>query len=235
MPDAGLCNDEPRRTSFADPRRYGRGEASEVSSITMDGVLAADGGFANNGFGIDQHGNHGFLTSEQQLANGTVLTSLETFDQSTNASLEDGRLSEGRACTTRMGGHLGRQRGVVRALRPQHVRHSYNLLNLANGTVGRSWTPPFPDTLQIGEGGANQADDHAAFPGLRFDRASNSTAWRLFTSDITANTFGPLIDLTPAVASMDSRCSTGIGQNTATNQASTPATDFNNSADRRQW
>src|SRR3989442_14499159 len=72
------------------PTRAGTsaGEASEVSSITMDGVLAADGGFANNGFGIDQHGNHGFLTSEQQLANGTVLTSLETFDQSTNAILK---------------------------------------------------------------------------------------------------------------------------------------------------
>jgi len=48
-------------------------------------VLAADGGFANNGFGIDQHGNRGFLTSGQQMANGAVLTSLEIFDQSTNA------------------------------------------------------------------------------------------------------------------------------------------------------
>jgi hypothetical protein len=61
------------------------GEAGEVSSITMDGVLAADGGFANNGFGINQRGNDAFLTSGQQLANGAITTSLETFDQSTNA------------------------------------------------------------------------------------------------------------------------------------------------------
>jgi hypothetical protein len=48
------------------------------------------------------------------------------------------------------------------------------------------------------------------------------------TSDLAANTFGPLIDLSPAVTSMGFPVFSGIGQNTATNQASTPATDFNN-------
>src|SRR5262249_814245 len=41
-------------------------------------------------------------------------------------------------------------------------------------------------------------------------------------------TFGPLIDLSPAVASMGFPVFDGIGQNTALNQAATPASDFNN-------
>jgi len=212
------------------PTRAGTaaGEASEVSSITMDGVLAADGGFANNGFGIDQHGNHGFLTSEQQLANGTVLTSLETFDQSTNAILKTVGSRKDALYYTNGWGIWGGSVGLFGLFDLNTSANAYNLLNLANGTVGRSWTPPFPDTLQIGEGGANQADDHAAFLAYDSTAPSNSTAWRLFTSDITANTFGPLIDLTPAVASMGFPVLNCIGQNTATNQASTPATDFNN-------
>jgi len=224
----------PTRSGEADGEAAGEvgtaaaGEASEVSTITMDGVLAADGGFANNGFGIDQHGNHGFLTSEQQLADGTVLTSLETFDQSTNAILKTVGSEKNALYFTNGWGIWGSSLGLFGLFDLSTSANAYNLLNLANGTVGRSWTPPFPDTLQIGEGAANQADDHAAFLAYDSTAPSNSAAWRLFTSDITTNTFGPLIDLSPAVASMGFPVLNCVGQNTGTNQASTPATDFNN-------
>jgi len=204
------------------------GEAGEVSTITMDGVLATDSGFANNGFGIDQHGNRGFLTSQQQLANGTVLTSLETFDQTTNAILKTVGSQKNALYFTNGWGIWGGSVGLFGLVDLNTSANAYNLLNLANGTVGRAWTPPSPDTLQIGEGAANQVDDHAAFLAYDSTAPSNSTAWRLVTSDIAANTFGPLIDLSPAVTSMGFPVFSGIGQNTATNQASTPATDFNN-------
>src|SRR5207244_2232252 len=79
-----------------------------------------------------------------------------------------------------------------------------------------------------GEGAANQADDHAVFLAFDVSAGGNNAAWRLFTSDITANTFGPLIDLSPTVASMGFPVFSGIGQNTAKNQAATPAIDFDN-------
>lgn len=212
------------------PTRAGAaaGEASEVSSVTMDGVLAADGGFANNGFGIDPHSRHAFLTSGQQLASGAITTSLETFDQSTNAIVKTvGSRNDALYFTTGWG-VWGGGVGLSGLFDLNTFATTYNLLNVANGTVGAAWTPPSPDTLQLGEGAANATDDQAVFLAFDFTASGNSTAWRLLTSDIAANTFGPLIDLTPAVASMGFPVFDGIGQNTATHQASTPAIDFNN-------
>src|SRR5712664_856415 len=204
------------------------GEASEVSSITMDGVLASDGGFANNGFGVDQHGNHGFITSGQQLANGVVATSLDIFDQSTNAILKTVGSQKNALYFTNGWGIWGGGVGLFGLFDLNTSANAYNLLNMANGAVGPAWTPPSPDTLQIGEGAANQADDHAVFLAYDFSAPSGNQAWRLLTSDIAANTFGPLIDLSPAIASMAVPVYVGIGQNTATNQASTAAIDFTN-------
>jgi len=211
------------------PTRSGAaaGEAGEVSSITMDGVLAADGGFANNGFGIDQGGNDAFLTSGQQLANGTITTSLETFDQSTKAITRTVASQSTALYFTNGWGIWGSDVGLFGLFDLNTFASTFNLLNPAKGTVGPAWTPPSPNTLSISEGAANQADDHAAF--LAFDTtASINNAWRLLTSDITANKFGTLIDLSPAVAGMIFPVFDGIGQNTATNQAATPAGDFTN-------
>src|SRR5713101_4832969 len=212
------------------PTRAGAaaGEASEVSTITMDGVLAADGGFANNGFGIDQHGNRGFLTSGQQLANGTITTSLETFDQSTNAISKTVGSQNNALFFTNGWGIWGGGVGLFGLFDLTTFASPFNLLNVANGTIGAAWTPPSPNTLQIGEGAANQVNDHAVFLAFDFTASGNSTAWRLLTSDITANTFGPLVDLSPTVASMGFPVFSGIGQNTALNQVSTPVADFDN-------
>ena len=203
------------------------GEAGEVSSITMDGVLAADGGFANNGFGINQHGNDAFLASGQQLANGTVTTSLETFDQSTNAITKTVASANNALYFTNGWGIWGGDVGLFGLFDLTTFASPYNLLNPATGAVGAAWTPPSPNTLQIGEAAANQADAHAAL--LAFDTTQpNTAAWRVLTSDLTANTFGPPIDLSPAIAGMGLPVFDGIGQNTTTNQVATPAGDFFN-------
>jgi len=101
-------------------------------------------------------------------------------------------------------------------------------LNVASGTLGAAWTPPAPDTLQLGEGAANSRDDQAVFLAFDFTASGNSTAWRLLTSHITQNTFGPLIDLSPTVAGMGLPVFDGIGQNAATNQATSAVSDFIN-------
>src|SRR5258708_11550392 len=212
------------------PTRSGAaaGEAGEVSTITMDGVLAADSGFANTGFGINQHGNDAFLTSGQQLANGVITTSLEPFDQSTNAITKTVASQNNALYFTNGWGIWGGDVGVFGLFDTNTFATTYNLLNPATGKIGAAWTPPSPDTLSISEGAANQTDDHAVFLAFDTSAPSGNTAWRLFTSHVTANTFGPLIDLSPAIASMGFPVFAGIGQNTATNQASTPAIDFFN-------
>jgi hypothetical protein len=216
----------PTRSSGANSTAAG--EAGEVSTITMDGVLAADGGFANNGFGIDQHGNRGFLTSGQQMANGTILTSLETFDQSTNAIVKTVAAQQNKLYFTNGWGIWGGSVGLFGLFDESTFANSYNLLNTAAGTIGAAWTPPSPNTLQLGEGAANQANDGAVFLAFDTTASGNTTAWRLLTSNITANTFGPLIDLSPTVATMGLPVFSGIGQNTSTNQAATPVGDFFN-------
>jgi hypothetical protein len=204
------------------------GEAGEVSTITMDGVLAADGGFANNGFGIDQHGTRGFLTSGQQLTNGVVLTSLETFDQSTNAIVKTVASQQNELYFTNGWGIWGGSVGLFGLSDLVTSATSYNLLNPVTGAVGTAWTPPSPNTLVIHEGAANQASDNAVFLAFDTTASGNTTGYRLLTSNITANTFGPLINLSPTVATMGLPVFSGIGQNTSTNQAATPVGDFFN-------
>jgi hypothetical protein len=205
------------------------GEAGEVSTITMDGVLAADGGFANNGFAIDQHGNRGLLTSGQKTASGAILTSLETFDQSTNAIVKTvASQQNNKLYFTNGWGIWGGSVGLFGLSDQITFASSYNLLNPATGTIGPAWTPPSPNTLQISEGAANQANDRAVFLAYDATASGNTTAWRLLTSNIAENTFGPLIDLSPTVAAMGLPVFTAIGQNTSTNQAATPVGDFSN-------
>ena len=57
------------------------GEASGVSSVSMNGVQPADGGNVANGYAVNAGGTDGFLTSNQVTAGGKELGSVETFDQ----------------------------------------------------------------------------------------------------------------------------------------------------------
>ena len=204
------------------------GESSEVSSVSMDGVLAADGGFVNNGWGIDQGGSDAFLTSGQLLQNGQITTSLETFDQPSNAIIKTVASQSNALYFTNGWGIWGGDVGLYGLFDLNSFTTSYNLLNPTTGTVGRDWTPPSPDTLGISEGAANAVNDSAAFLAFDSTAPTINTSWRVLTSNLTANTFGRLIDLSPAVASMGFPVLDGIGQNTATNQAAMAAGDFNN-------
>jgi hypothetical protein len=204
------------------------GESGEVSSITMDGVLAADGGFVNNGWGINQSGADAFLTSGQLLPNGQVTTSLETFDQATNAITKTVATQTNALYFTNGWGIWGGDVGLYGLFDLSSFATTYNLLNPARGTVGPAWTPPAPNTLGLVEGAANQVNDHGAFLAFDSTAPTFNASWRILTSDIQANTFGPLIDLTPAVAGMGFPVFDGIGQNTSTNQAATPVGDFAN-------
>ncbi len=204
------------------------GEGSDVSSVSMNGVLALDGGFVNNGFGVNGNGADGFITSGQQTASGQILTSLETFTQSTNAISKDVETGTNSLFFTNGWGIYGGDLGLFgdsETISP--FTTTYNTLHPTAGTVGGSWTPPSPNTLFITEGAANQANDIGAFLAFDTTGASKDNE-RVYTSNIPSNTFGPIYDVSAPTKGFGSPDYLGIGENTATNTGVLVAGDFNN-------
>jgi hypothetical protein len=197
------------------------GEGSDVSSVSMDGVFALDGGSANNGFGVDANGSDAFLTSGQQLADGEILTSLETFDQTTNHITQNVATGSSSLFYTMGWGIWGNDIGLFCDENTSTFASTCNLLNtVASGTIGNAWSPALPSSLNILEGAANTANVNAAFLGSQF---TNGLQYELLTSNILNNT-SALYPINPTGAISPSYW--GIAENTNTNTAVLPYLDF---------
>ena len=178
------------------------GEAGEVSDITMDGVATTDGGGVQNGFGVDQAGLDGFLTSGQQTASGEILTSLETFDQTSNQVIQNvgsttGYLYFSEGASGIFGGDialLGLQNYTTNAT-------TYNLLDtVENGTVGSAWTPPSTVDNFVSEAAENTSTD--TVPMYFYDpNGPTNDNYRLFTTNIVKNWFSPIYDISGPIES----------------------------------
>ncbi len=201
------------------------GEASEVSTISMDGVVAADGGVPNNGWGINGHGHDGFITSTP--INGK-LYSVETFDQVTNAIAKTIYSGKKRSFSTPKGGIYGNDLGLLRVRDTKTTKTiAFKTLNpVAKGTVGSDWTPP---SVIIQSSALNQANDTGLFLGPIPGSGRANKRIRVFTSNITANTFGPLIDVSGPLSSFGNGHYYAVAQNTKTNMGFLAAGDTANS------
>lgn len=201
------------------------GEGGDVSTVSMNGVFALDGGFVNNGWGINANGSDGFITSGQTLASGEIITSLENFSQTNNAIIQNIAAGSSSLYFTEGWGVYGSDIGLFGDENTSTFASTFNLLNtVASGTIGAAWTPSYPSTFFVDEGAANQSTDNAAFYG--FDQSVNH--YKLFTSNLTADTFSTLYDIQGPVAGFTLPQYWGIGENTATNTAVLPADDFVN-------
>src|SRR5262249_21300398 len=100
-----------------------------------------------------------------------------------------------------------------------------NIVNpISSGSLGATWTPPYSDHLVGLLGAPYQADDHAAF----FARDASATPqdpFRIFTSDLAGNTFGPLLDPSPLVSSMTIPLLFSYAENPATATGVAPIGD----------
>lgn len=203
------------------------GEGSDVSTVTMDGVFASDGGFVNNGFGVNGSGLDGFITSGQQTASGQILTSLDTFDQTNNSIVQTVASGSNSVYFTNGWGIYGGDIGLYGLFSESSQLSNYNLLNtVAAGNVGNAWTPPFSQsTFIISEGAANQANDNAAFIAYDTTGAKNDN-YRVFTSQIASNTFSPAYDVSAPLATFGLPSVFGFAEDTATNTGVAIATDF---------
>ncbi len=169
------------------------------------------------GFDIDQAGDEGVLSEYQDLDNGNVLAAVETFSQTT------GRIIKVIVRTHKHDdfvtlGVVGNSVGLVEREHPVsflHVVRTFILLNpLSSNQVTGMWTPPV-------------GTDHLVSLVSRNQGTSNNAVWAIdvsgnfrptvFTSNVAANTFGPVIEVTDP--DFNSGGNPGFAYDSVTNQA----------------
>jgi hypothetical protein len=197
------------------------GEASGVSSVSMNGVQSADGGDLANGFAIDvTGGTDGFLASDQVTAAGRQLGSVETFDQRSNAVVST-VASTIDAYGTPSGGCPGIFAADV-GVYEDITAGAFFALDPASGKVTGTWTPP---TGGLVCPAANQATPDTA---VLMGQGGSPATYEVRTSDIAANTFSDPTSLAPALTSLGLPIAGGFDQDFATGQAIVSVNDFDN-------
>jgi hypothetical protein len=213
------------------PTRGGRvvGEASEVSTVTRDGVRPTGGGDVTGGFGVNSHGSDGLLTSN--VTADKPVGSVQVFDQNTNAVTRKVTSSSSYYQTAgSIGGGPGIFAGDVGLYQryDQDGKQAYRVVKpVARGGDGGAWTPPAEDVPSGGSTGAlaapNQSTDTTAF---LFGNNGPNGAYRVFTSNVGANTFGPPTDVQPALRQFAFPFVTGFGADNSQRLAVLGASDF---------
>src|SRR2546430_2440133 len=169
------------------------------------------------GFDIDQAGDEGVLSEYRDLDNGNVLAAVETFSQTT------GRIIKVITGTRRHDdfvtlGVVGNSVGLVErehVVSFLHIVRTFSLLNpLSLNQVTGSWTPPVGTDHLVSLVSRNQGSSTNAVWAI--DVSSNFRP-TVFTSDVAANTFGPVIEVTDS--DFTSGGNPGFAYDSVTNQA----------------
>jgi hypothetical protein len=169
------------------------------------------------GFDIDQSGDEGVLSEYQDLDNGNVLAAVETFSQTT------GRIIKVIVKTQKHDdfitlGVVGNSVGLVEREHPVsflNVVRGFILLNplSVNQVTGR-WTPPVGTDHLVSLVSRNQGSSNNAVWAID---ASGNFRPTVFTSNVAANTFGLVIEVTDP--DFNSGGNPGFAYDSATNQA----------------
>jgi hypothetical protein len=209
------------------------GEASDVSSVTMNGVAPADGGFASLGYGIRAAGADGFLTSSQLDASGQLTSSVETFSQATQAITRKVAGAAGGGEFTTLGsgaagvfaGDTGLYADTTTAGTSYRVLHP-----VSSGTAAGNWKPPAPLVPLPGTLFQAAVNQHTAHDAMLSVQEGPNGQPQVFTSDIGAGTFGPAHPIASVVRHFAFPFFTGIAQDTTTGSAVVAAADIGNLA-----
>jgi WD40 repeat protein len=169
------------------------------------------------GWDIDQNGSEGILAEAQTLSNGNVEAAVETFDQTTGKILAVLAKTETQDDFVTLG-VAGTSVGLVEhehSISLLHVQRTFGQINpLSGNKVTGKWTPPIGTEHLVEEVSRNQgATNNAVFAQ---DISSNFIPY-VFSSNVAANTFGPVIQVTDS-ANFGSVVPP-MAYNTATNQA----------------
>jgi hypothetical protein len=200
------------------------GEAGDVSTVVRDGVRPADGGFVNEGFGVDTHGTTGLITSGQHDAAGNFESTVETFDMSSYAvkATEATSTAPQHTFVTPGWGVWGGGVGLVgNGNLAAGAIDSFNVLNpLSSGTLGPAWTPPSGGNPLLAA--TDEVDANGAF--IYRDQATGR--YPVYTSNIPANTFSPVFDTSAALSGLSAPGLGGFDENSATRTGVGVFSDF---------
>jgi hypothetical protein len=170
------------------------------------------------GFDIDQNGSEGVLTEDKLLANGNVLAAVETFDQKSGKILKVVSATENQDNFLTLGIEgtsvgLVEQEIVTGGFVTQRV---YDVMNpLKSNAISGTWTPPLAnDNIIIGLS-RNQASTTTAV--LYFVNDGNNFTSFVFGTDVGANTFEPVVNLTNPIFGFNE--APQIAYDSVTNQA----------------
>lgn len=177
-------------------------------------VQTALGGFIL-GYDIDQNGTEGVLAEALTLSNGNFNVAVETFDQKTGKILKIVSQQVATKNDFVALGIFGSSVGLIEFEKVKGLfvnQRLYATMNplSSNKFTGR-WTPPLTKSQLILGMGVSQGATNAAV------LASQDFSSFVFSSDVAANTFGPLITLPDSVFAIND--SPVVAIDTQTNQA----------------
>jgi hypothetical protein len=147
------------------------------------------------GFDIDQAGNEGILCESQILDNGRIHAAIETFDQTTGAIVKVIQETQTHDDYVTLG-VVGNSVGLVEREHSTghlNVVRTFSTLNpLRRNRISGTWTPPVGTDHLVSQVSRNQGVPNVAVYALDLSGRFRPT---LFTSDVAANTFGPVISI----------------------------------------
>ena len=148
------------------------------------------------GFDIDQNGTEGILSEAQTLSSGQVLAAVETFDQKTGKILTVLAKTQTQDDFVTLG-VVGASVGLVEwehVIKFLDVQRRFGVVNPLSGNKATGkWTPPLGKTHLLNQVSRNQrGTSNAVFAE---DNSGSFIPW-VFSSNVAANTFGPIVKIT---------------------------------------
>jgi hypothetical protein len=153
------------------------------------------------GFDIDQNGTEGVLSEAATQSNGTVLAAVETFNQKTGQILKVVSETQTQDDFVTMG-VVGNSVGLIEH---EHVAgflkiiRSFHTMNpLSSNQFTGLWTPPLGTGHLIMPTGVSRSQGEPNVSVFAYDNSGNFIPW-VFSSNVAANTFGPIVDITDSL------------------------------------
>src|SRR5579872_3661382 len=151
------------------------------------------------GFDVDQNGTEGVLSESKFLSNGNLLSSVETFDQTTGKIIKVVTQTQTQDDFITIG-VVGTSTGLIEhehEVSFLNLQRVFNIINpLGGNAITGKWTPPLAQTHLLSEVSRNQGGTSNAF--FAQDNSGNFIPW-VFSSNVATNKFGPIVKITDSL------------------------------------
>jgi hypothetical protein len=185
---------------FSGAAVFGQANEFQPDPLAGPGAILVHSKFGGQifGFDIDQNGTEGLLSEARTLSSGNVLAAVETFDQATGQILKVEALTQTQDDFITLG-VVGTSVGLVEREHVQGiyvVKRIFRTLNpLDSNQITGAWTPPIDAMHIIMPTGVSRSQGVANVAVFAYDNSGNFIPL-VFSSNVAANTFGPLVQIT---------------------------------------